>query len=330
MLKLSHEIKRWTMIEPFIIANQRYDYIDVVIVTLRDHQGNIGRAETAGVDYHGETANSICADLDKVKSRVEEGITLDTLQSLLPAGGARNGLDCALWDLTCAQSGQDIWQATGVCPLKTTATVYTIGIVGLEHASELARQHTAYASIKIKAGADGSLSTIEAVRAICPDAAIIVDANQSWSPELFGQITPRLSELNIAVLEQPFPVEEDDILRDYNGPLKLAADESLQSSIDIKSLHGKYDVVNIKLDKAGGLSEALKVAHQAKHEGFGCMVGNMCGSSLAMAPALVLAQLCDYIDLDGPLLQSEDCTPALEYKQGIITVPKTSGLWAGL
>lgn len=330
MLKLSYEIKRWFMIEPFIIANHSYDYIDAVLVTLIDKQGNVGRAETVGVDYHGETANSICTQLDQAKPMIEAGISLEEAQSLLPAGGARNGLDAALWDLNHAQTGQSIWQSTQIRPRAAVSTVYTIGIVSVEHAATLARQHASYACIKIKAGADGSLDNIKAVRKFCPDATIIVDANQSWNNDLFEWIAPELTELDIAVLEQPFPVGEDEALRSYKGPLKLAADESVQTVEDIDELIGKYDVINIKLDKTGGLTQALKVAARAKEKGFSCMVGNMCGSSLAMAPALVIAQLCDYIDLDGPLLQREDFQPALAYSDGTITVPKATGLWGGL
>jgi L-alanine-DL-glutamate epimerase-like enolase superfamily enzyme len=168
------------------------------------------------------------------------------------------------------------------------------------------------------------------VREVCPEATIIVDANQSWDSATFTVMEPHLLSLGVTLLEQPFKVGDDAILQTYQGRLAIAADESVITSADVEGLRGKYDVLNIKLDKTGGLSEAIKLAQHARELGFDLMVGNMCGSSLAMAPALVIAQLCKYVDLDGPLLQKQDWTPCLQYKAGGITCPSQSGLWAGL
>lgn len=330
MLTLDYTIKRWTMVEPFIIAGQRTDYIDCVIVTLSDEMGNRGRGECCGVDYLGETIESICEQLEGCRAGIEAGIDCEALGQLLPAGGARNGLDCALWDLHCGRSGRSIWEETGIVPEASCATAYTIGVVGAEHAGELAAQSKAHETIKIKADASGSLETIAKVRELRPEARLIIDANQSWDWERFNQFEARLIELDIALLEQPFQVGKDSCLTDYSGPLKMAADESVQTSADLEDLVGKYDVINIKLDKTGGLTEALHLARRSRALGFGLMVGNMCGSSLAMAPGYVVAQLCDYVDLDGPLLQNEDVDPSLMYSNGRIYPPRSGGLWGGV
>jgi len=330
MLKLNYSIKRWTMVEPFIIAGKRYDYLECVIVTLTDEFGNSGRGETCGVDYHGETVESICRQIEAIRQRVEAGIDREALGQLLPAGGARNGLDCALWDLHCRRNKSSIWEETGITPRASTDTAYTIGVVGAEHAGELATKFKDYQTIKIKADKQGSLETIANVRRVRPDARIIIDANRSWDRQGFEEYETSLIELDVALLEQPFPVGQDSFLADYPGPLKIAADESVQTSADLPGLVGKYDVINIKLDKTGGLTEALRLAGRSIEMGFGLMVGNMCGSSLAMAPGYVIAQLCDYVDLDGPLLQNEDVDPGLIYSAGSILPSISSGLWAGI
>ena len=330
MLKLNYSIKRWTMVEPFIIARQSYDYIECVIITLTDELGNSGRAETCGVDYNGETVESICRQIEANRQPVEAGIDREELAQLLPAGGARNGLDCALWDLHCCRNKRSVWEETGITPGASTDTAYTIGVVGTEHAGELATKFQAYRTIKIKADKQGSLETIANVRKLRPEARIIIDANQSWDWQHFVQFEASLIELDIALLEQPFPADQDACLAHYKGPLKIAADESAHTSADLPGLVGKYDVINIKLDKTGGLTEALNLARRSQEMGFGLMVGNMCGSSLAMAPGYVIAQLCDYIDLDGPLLQNEDVDPGLVYSAGHILPPSSGGLWAGI
>jgi L-alanine-DL-glutamate epimerase-like enolase superfamily enzyme len=329
MLKLQQSVVRWSMIEPFIIANQVYDYLDTIEVSLTDGQGNRGRGETCGVDYHGETVASIAAQIESCRLQIEAGIARHALQQLLPAGGARNGLDCALLDMECAQGQSDVWSETGIEPASATATAYTIGIVGEQHATELALKFRHHHTLKIKVDESGSLATIKAVRAARAEARIILDANGSWDWSLFQEIEQSLIELDVALIEQPFAVGGDDCLLNYTGPLKIAADESVQTAQDLASLRGKYDVINIKLDKTGGLTEALKLAHAALDSGFSLMVGNMCGSSLAMAPGYVIAQLCEFVDLDGPLLQTGDVSPCLEYCDGLVRVPRTP-LWAGI
>jgi L-alanine-DL-glutamate epimerase-like enolase superfamily enzyme len=317
MLKLNYSPKRWTMVEPFIIAGKSYDY-------------HSGRGETCGVDYHGETVESICRQIEANRQHIEAGIDREALGQLLPAGGARNGLDCALWDLHCCRNKRSVWEETGISPGASTATAYTIGLVGAEHAGELATKFQAYQTIKIKADEQGSLETIANLCRLRPEARIIIDANQSWDRQCFEKFEASLIELDISLLEQPFPVGQDVCLAGYHGPLKIAADESVHTSADLPELVGKYDVINIKLDKTGGLTEALHLARRSLEMGFGLMVGNMCGSSLAMAPGYVIAQLCDYVDLDGPLLQNEDVDPGLIYSAGHVFPSSSGGLWAGI
>jgi L-alanine-DL-glutamate epimerase-like enolase superfamily enzyme len=325
-----YRVKRWIMVEPFIIAGYRYDYIDTIAVTLSDGQGNAGRSEACGVDYLGETIESLTDQLESIRSRVEADIDLNTLQELLPPGGARNALDCALWDLRCQQSKTTIWQQISIVEKPSVATVYTIGLIDPKHAAHLAKQHAQYKTIKVKADASGSLDTLWRIRRARPDAHLVIDANQSWTWELFHKVHDELIELEIAMLEQPLPANADEPLADYFGPIKLAADESIQSCAELQNLVEKYQVVNIKLDKTGGLTEALQLARRARDMGFEIMVGNMCGSSLAMAPAYVVAQLCTIVDIDGPLLQKEDVAHPLVYSAGNVSPSLGGKLWAGI
>lgn len=306
------------------------DFLDAVTVTLTDELGHSGTAEACGVDYHGESSESISRQIDTVRSEIEAGIDRTALGELLTAGGARNALDCALWDLQCNQRQTSIWQETGITPKASVETAYTIGVVGPEHAGELAIKYSDYQTIKVKADEHGSLDSIAKIRQLLPNARLIIDANRSWDVDSFEKFEATLIALDISLLEQPFPIGQDTCLTDYHGPLKIAADESVQTTADLPGLVDKYDVINIKLDKTGGLTEALQLAKRSLELGFSLMIGNMCGSSLAMAPGYVLAQLCDYIDLDGPLLQNEDVSPGFTYTSGSIAPPNTGKLWAGI
>lgn len=330
MLKLDYLIKRWTMVEPFIIARKRCDTVECVIVTLTDESGHSGQGETYGVDYRGETIDSICRQLEASRESVEADIDRAALGQRLSAGGARNGLDCALWDLHCRRNQRSVWEEAGITPSPSIDTAYTIGLVGPEHAGELATKFKDHQTIKIKTDKHGSLETIATVRGLRPEARIIIDANQSWDWQRFAQFEARLIELGVALVEQPLPAGQDATLAAYQGPLTIAADESAHTAADLDDLVGKYDVINIKLDKTGGLTEALHLARRAQEMGFGLMVGNMCGSSLAMAPGYVIAQLCDFVDLDGPLLQNEDVHTPLAYSAGRIYPSSSGDLWAGI
>jgi L-alanine-DL-glutamate epimerase-like enolase superfamily enzyme len=271
------------------------------------------------VFYLDETAESLFAQVNAVANEIRRGISREDLQSLLPAGGARNAVDCALWDLECKQSGKTIWQLTGIEP-KPVTTVFTIGLEATPEA--MAAKATAAADapvLKIKLSADRPYERLAAIRAARPDATIVVDANQGWDFALLQEVIPKCAGLDLGMIEQPLPRGGDAELEGFESPVTLAADESCLDSSELATVARRYGMINIKLDKTGGLTEALKLARLAKGLGCKLMVGNMVGTSLAMAPSFVVAQLCDFVDIDGPLLLKYDHPGGLHYDKGTVT-----------
>ena len=258
-------------------------------------------------------------------SQIAAGISRDQLQQLMPPGGARNAVDCALWDLEAKQSGRTVWQMLDWQPHAVT-TVYTIGMDTPENMQKDAAAHADFPILKVKVGIGDPIEQISAIRQGSPDAAIVIDANQAWTVEDLDRCAEGLKGLNVEMVEQPLALDDDEILRGYESLIPLCADESCDSRADLERLAGLYDIINIKLDKTGGLTEAVALALQAESMGFDLMVGNMLGSSLAMAPAFVIAQRCKYVDIDGPLLQAEDCDHALHYDRGSVE-PFSPDLW---
>ena len=316
--ELSVVPKNWPLHKPFKISRDVHMHSETIVCEIRD--GDIrGRGEGAGVSYDGETVDSIVAQIEGVRSEIEAGISRDELQSVLPPGGARNALDCALWDLEAKRNGRTIWQMLGWDPQPVT-TVYTVGIDSAEAMQKDAAEHSEYPFIKVKVGIGDPLEQISAINAGAPNAKIVIDANQAWTVADLEQYTRPLADMGVEMIEQPMSRDEDEALRGYDSPLPLCADESCATSADLERLNGLYSMVNIKLDKTGGLTEALKLADQALGMGFELMVGNMLGSSLAMAPSFVIAQKCRYVDIDGPLLQSTDCDNAMHYDKGKVDV----------
>jgi L-alanine-DL-glutamate epimerase-like enolase superfamily enzyme len=292
---------------------------DILVVQLGDGEC-IGRGEAQGVSYLGETLQSMFEQIAKVADRVRKGAGRDDLSEVLPAGGARNALDCALWDLEAKRSGKTIWELTGIEPRPVT-TVFTIGIEAT--AAAMARKAAAasdYSILKIKLDDDAPLEKLAAIRAARPDAELVVDANQGWSFDLLEQVLAECLTLNVSMIEQPLPRGHDAVLRDFDSPVTLAADESCQDTAELESAASCYDMINIKLDKTGGLTEALSLARAAKSRNLKLMVGNMLGTSLAMAPSFVVAQLCDLVDIDGPLLLKYDHPNGLVYSGGKVGV----------
>jgi L-alanine-DL-glutamate epimerase-like enolase superfamily enzyme len=300
--------------------------VPVVVAQLTDNKGVRGWAEAAGVDYDGETPESISAEIAALKPALHEQITGGELLGLLPAGGARNALDCALWDLRAKQSGRTAWQLAGLAPPRPVMTVYTIGLASEADFRRKLRDATGFPSLKLKVDAEHHLDLVRMTREIHPAAHILVDANQSWSRTLLERLLPTLSELGVALVEQPVRREEDASLDGLRSPLPLAADESCTDRQSLPALAGRYQYINIKLDKCGGLTEALAMCVEARRLGLGLMVGNMCGSSLAMAPAFLVAQSCAFTDLDGPLLQKLDRTSPIRFESGWMQSPEAS-LW---
>lgn len=312
--------------EPFEIARGVMTGIDVVVVTLHDAQGHRGRGEAAGVDYDGESPSSMAEQIAAVAPRLHAEVTPAELMRWLPAGGARNALDCALWDLRAKQAASRVWTLAGLPPAKPVLTAYTIGLGSPEQVRRKARAAGRMPLLKIKVDATRHLDLLHTVRQEQPNARLVVDANQAWDRRLLEQLLPALQALGVELIEQPVPRGADAQLHGLDSPIPLAADESCSDRDSLPALRGLYAYINIKLDKCGGLSEALALAKAAEAMGFGLMVGNMGGSSLAMAPAHLIAQCCAYVDLDGPLLLTRDRDAAMTC-DGALLEAAAPALW---
>jgi L-alanine-DL-glutamate epimerase-like enolase superfamily enzyme len=319
--------RSWRLKEPFVISRGSQTTSKVVVVEIEEG-GHVGRGEAVGVPYRGETLPGICGQIESVSARIQAGVDRAELQTLLPWGGARNALDCALWDLEARLTGVSVWNRVGIKAPRRIATTLTLGIRSLEAYEQRAREVASYPWLKVKVGAERSLEAVAAVRRGSPDARLVVDANQAWSVEQLIEIAPRLADLGVDLLEQPVRAEDDEALRGLRLPIPVCADEPVKTAADLPRIADRYQFVNIKLDKAGGLTAGLELAHAAQAQGLRLMVGCMVGSSLSMAPAMVLAQLCEVSDLDGPLLQAEDWPDAISYRDGVMDLPPPS-LWGG-
>lgn len=327
-LRLQATLKSWAIKAPFHITGYTFTAFDALIVQLSDEHGHSGFGEAQGVYYHHDTPVSMLAQIEALRAQIEAGITREQLQQLLPPGGARNVLDCALWDLEAKQANQPVWQLAGLQAPRPLLTTYTLGADEPEKMAAGAAAYVHARALKLKLTDDGlSAARVLAVREARPDVWLMVDANQGFSRESFARIFPTLVEARVDVVEQPFPVGSEAWLDGLERPIRIAADESVQDRNDLAKMVGRVDVINIKLDKCGGLTEALAIAGQARKLGFALMVGNMGGSSLAMAPSFVVGQLCDVVDLDGPLSLIEDYAPPVVYEDGRIWCP--DALWGG-
>ena len=316
-MDFSIHIADWQLTEPFRISGNEWITSACLVVHLGE-DGFVGRGEAQGVFYLDETAESIFEQAHAVAGEIRKGIYRQELQDLLPAGGARNAIDCAMWDLECKKAGKTIWQLTGINP-KPVTTVYTIG---LEDSPEAMAAKAAAAMdapiLKIKLSNHMPYEKLAAIRAARPDAELVVDANQGWDFELMKEVLPKCVDLNLAMLEQPLARGGDDMLEGFESPITLAADESCLHTGELETAARRYSMINIKLDKTGGLTEGLRLARAAKEKGCKLMVGNMVGTSLSMAPSFVVDQLCDFVDIDGPLLLKYDYPHALKYNKGVV------------
>lgn len=323
MRRVTFSVEPWTLKEPFVITGYTFTVTEVLYVTIEE-DGALGRGEATGVYYLGETANSMLAQAESIRAELERGADRNQLQALLPAGGARNAIDCALWDLEAKQVGSTIWALTGL-KCNETITVNTVSI-GDPEAMSAAAKSLSTPKIKVKLNGEIPFERIQAVVDARPDADIVVDVNQGWTFEQLVELAPQFKELGVKMIEQPLPRGEDAALEGYDAPITLCGDESCLHTGELEVAAKRYSMVNIKLDKTGGLTEALKLARQARAKGLDLMVGNMTGTSLAMAPSLVVAQLCDFVDLDGALFLKEDRTHAMSYSGGYVT-GLTPELW---
>jgi len=326
VISVSTSLHAWELREPFATARDCLTQLAVLLVELTGKDGARGRAEAAGVDYDGETPARMAAQLASIETRLHDGITGEDLLELLPAGGARNALDCALWDLRAKESGVPAASLAGVKVLHPVTTAFTIGLGSEADTRRRARAAAPYPILKLKLDAERHIDVVRMVREERPAARLLVDANQAWSRALLEKLLPHLHARGVELIEQPVARGADDCLDGLASAIPLAADESCTDRRSLAALAGRYQYVNIKLDKCGGLTEALAMCTEATHRGLGLMVGNMCGSSLAMAPAFLIAQRCRYVDLDGPLLQRLDSSPPIHFEQGLMYPPPTA-LW---
>ena len=293
------------------------------VLTVRVSQNGVtGWGECVPYARYGETLDSVTAEI--------QGLTLPLtragLQEMLPAGAARNAVDCAIWDLEAKQTGNRVWQLAGIARPGPEITAYTLSLDTPENMQMAAAKNAFRPLLKIKLGTSDDMVRLEAVRAGAPKSRIIVDANEGWTAEIYSELAPHLVRLGVQMVEQPLPAEADDMLAEIERPLPVCADESAHDRSSLMKLKGKYDIVNIKLDKTGGLTEALAMRDQAVAEGYGVMVGCMVGSSLAMAPAVLVAQGAMFTDLDGPLLLAEDRQNALKFDDHGVH-PPDAALW---
>ena len=314
-------VEHWEMHEPFEIARETITAQPVLLLRLTDAAGVTGQAEAAGVDYDGETPDSMAHQIAQFASNLFDAIDGQALLAHLPPGGTRNALDCALWDLRAKQSGVPAWRAAGLMGLSPVTTAYTIGLGDAATTRRKIRAARQYPILKLKADARRHLDVVAMARQEHPQARLVVDANQSWSLALLRELLPGLQAAGVELIEQPLPRGDDASLDALQASIPLAADESCTDRSSLPGLAGRYQYVNIKLDKCGGLTEALAMADAASALGLGLMVGNMCGTSLAMAPAFLLAQRCSYVDLDGPLLQKRDREPVMRFEGGVVSAP---------
>lgn len=324
-LRLRAQIEQWPLVTPFRITGRTFTANEVIVVSL-EANGHVGRGEAAGMYYKNETPASMLAQVEAVRTVMEAGVSRESLQEILAAGGARNALDCALWDLEAKLSGRAAWQIAELGKPHPLVTTFTCGADHPQRMSEVARAYVGARAIKVKlTGEPIDADRVRAVREARPDAWIAVDANQGFTRNALERLMPVLVEMRVALVEQPFPVGQESLLDGWRSPIPIAADESVQCRSDIPSLVGRFNMINIKLDKSGGLTEGLAMARAARALGLDVMVGNAGGTSLAMAPAFLVGQLCNVVDLDGPVFQKADRAITVDYSDGKITCP--DGLW---
>lgn len=319
--------KSWAMRETLEIARGAFTEQPTLQVRLTRADGVVGRGEACGIPYKGETPETIMADLEAVRAAIEAGVTREELCTLLPkGGGARMAIDAALWDLEAKAGGPSPYAVYGLTP-RPIASAYTIGIRSLAAYEETARKLGAFAVLKVKVNADDPIGAVRAVRRGAPDPRLVLDTNQAWSVADLKRHAETLVDLRVDLIEQPIPVGAEAGLDGWTSPIPLCADELIDGVDDLARAEGRFAVVNIKLDKAGGLTSAMRLGDAAQARGLKLMVGCMVGSSLSMAPAMVLAHRCAFVDLDGPMLQAEDVENGYTYRNGVVEQPHKPALW---
>jgi len=330
MPELSVRQESWPLAGSFTISRGTRTTAEPVVVELAatgdDGRVVLGRGECVPYARYGETVAGVIAAIEGLRSRIEAGLDRIGLQDLLPPGAARNALDCAYWDLEAKRAGQPVWQLCGLPPLEAVTTAYTLSLGAPEAMGRAAAENAARPLLKLKLAGPDDLARVEAVRANAPETRLIVDANEGWSLDDYEALAPKLAALGVVLIEQPLPAGQDAPLAGTQRPVPVCADESCHATDSLAEIAGRYDAVNIKLDKTGGLTEALKLKQAAQAQGFQVMVGCMVATSLAMAPAVLVAQGASFVDLDGPLLLAGDRPGGLTY-DGSTLHPPEPALW---
>jgi L-Ala-D/L-Glu epimerase / N-acetyl-D-glutamate racemase len=324
-LGLTVEVERWPIRGGFTISRGSKHEAVVVVATVSDGRYR-GRGECVPYARYGETVENVVTAVEACASAIASGANRADLGTFLPAGSARNAIDCALWDFEAKRSGRSAAKLAGLLPLHAVETAFTISLASPEVMAAKAREASGYPLLKLKLGGDGDEARLVAVRDAVPHARLIADANEAWQPHEVESLLAVAAAVGVELVEQPLPAGNDEILAHVERLVPVCADESVHDRASLDLLVGRFDAVNIKLDKTGGLTEALVVAARARALWLKVMVGSMVATSLAMAPALLLAQDADFVDLDGPLLLARDRVPGLAYDGGIIA-PPTSELW---
>jgi L-alanine-DL-glutamate epimerase-like enolase superfamily enzyme len=322
-LDIRHE--SWPLVGRFTISRGSKTTAEVVTVEIAEG-GKRGRGECVPYARYGESIDSAVAQVESIRAALEGGMDRAALQAALPAGAARNAVDCALWDLEAKQSGKRAWQLAGLAEPKSVVTAYTLSLDTAENMGAAAKANAHRPLLKLKLAGPEDLDRVRAVHANAPQVRLIVDANEGWTTDVYSKLAPELGALAVEMIEQPLPAADDAALAGIARPIPVCADESAHDRAGLGHLLGKYDAINIKLDKTGGLTEALALAQASRDAGLEIMVGCMVATSLAMAPALLIAGLARWVDLDGPLLLARDRDPGLRF-DGSLVHPAPAELW---
>ncbi|MBV7257126.1 dipeptide epimerase [Pacificimonas sp. WHA3] len=323
-MNISFHTEEWPVKKPLVITGHKFNEHHAFVAEV-ESGGFVGRGESFGVYYLGETSRTLALQAESFLDDFSGDMTREAVHQSLPAGGLRNALDCALWDLAAKKAGKRAWELARI-ELAPVETVYTIGIDTIAAMADDARRKSNQRILKVKLNDDQPVERLQAIRDARPDAEIVVDANQGWNIGSLERYLPQLEKMKIAMIEQPLPRGGDQDLNGHAYPIRICADESFLTFGDLDYAAERYQMLNIKLDKAGGLTEGLRIAREAKARGIDLMVGSMGGTSLAMAPAYIVAQFCEFVDIDGPLLAKYDRQPGMVYDNGMVSPPRAQ-LW---
>jgi L-alanine-DL-glutamate epimerase-like enolase superfamily enzyme len=325
MIELIVSAESWPIRGGFTISRGAKTQADVVLVELADG-GFKGYGECVPYARYGESSDSVVEQIESIRQDIRQGMDRIQLQQKLPPGAARNALDCAFWDLQAKMSPHRVWELLGMAAIQPLTTAYTLSLDSPENMYEAAMENAGRPLLKLKLAGEGDLERVTGVRKGAPKARLIVDANEGWDAVIYQRLVPELLELGVEMIEQPLPAADDEALRSLERPIPICADESCHASESLRHIVDRYDMVNIKLDKTGGLTEALRLREAAEAKGLQIMVGCMLATSLAMAPATLLAQGAAIVDLDGPLLLERDRHPGLRFEKSRVFPPQRE-LW---